>query len=221
MSISKLRTRHRPDWCAESQWHARKNCWRRSILLVLTALALCLGRPAPARSQQAESADVRHSESTVKAVYLYSFGRYVEWPQKAFDNATSPFVIGVLGEDTFGRTLDEIAAKKTIQGRRIEIRRFASIKDYRVPCHILFFSRSLNEAQQAELVSKTAGTPVLIVGETPGFAERGAIANFFLDGDRVRFEINVDNARRAGLRLDARLLSLGRLIGDTKPGGSQ
>jgi hypothetical protein len=210
------------DCRSEVQRSARKKCSTLSTLLVfLAALAIFCGQSPIAPAQQTESADVRQNEYTVKAVFLYSFGRYVEWPAQAFDNAASPFVIGILGEDSFGHTLDEIAAKKTIQGRRIEIRRFASLKDYHSPCHLLFVSRSLSQEQQAEIISKMAGTPVMIVGETPGFADHGAVANFYLDGDRVRFEINIENARKAELRMDARLLSLGKLVGNTKPGASK
>jgi hypothetical protein len=156
------------------------------------------------------------NEYTVKAVFLYSFGRYVEWPESTFANATAPFVIGILGEDSFEGTLDQIAAKKTVQERPIVIRRFASLDEYRPGCQILFVSRSLRDDQQAAAIKKNDGKPVLVVGETPGFAERGGIANFFVDGDRIRFEINVDAARRAQLRMDAKLLSLGKPVGNPR-----
>jgi hypothetical protein len=157
------------------------------------------------------------NEYTVKAVFLYSFGRYVQWPEKAFSSAQDPFVIGVLGEDPFAGALEEIAAKKTVQDRRIVVRRFASAEEYRPPCHILFVSRSLAVGQQAAVIKKTADQAVLVVGETPGFAEWGGAANFFIDGDRVRFEINADAARRADLHMDAKLLSLGKPVGVQRP----
>ena len=84
---------------------------------------------------------------------------------------------------------------------------------FKGPCHILFVSRSLTADQQAALIAKTSGKPIFVVGETPGFAERGATANFFADGDRIAIEINVDAVRRAQLRVDARLLSLAKRIG--------
>jgi hypothetical protein len=168
-----------------------------------------------AGAQQPEPTGV-HKEYTVKAVLLYSFGRYVEWPKIAFVNASEPFVIGILGEDLFEGSLDAIAAKKTIQNRRIVIRRFASVATYDQPCHILFVSRSMAPDQQAALIAKTAGKPVFVVGETPGFAEHGGIANFYTEGDRVLFEINVDAARRAQLHMDAKLLSLGKAVGSNR-----
>ena len=167
----------------------------------------------PAQAQQAEPAVNVPNEYTVKAVFLYSFGRYVEWPENTFRNAADPFVIGIVGEDSFGGALDEVAAKKTIQDRRIVVQRFASPDQYKQPCHILFVSRSLPQDQQTALIRNTQGTAMLVVGETPGFAENGGAANFFIDGDRVRFEINVATARQSRLRMDAKLLNLGKPVG--------
>ncbi len=169
-----------------------------------------------ATAQQPEPANLPN-EYTVKAVFLYTFGRYVEWPETALAKTPDTFVIGVLGEDPFGGALDEIAAKKTIQGRRIVVRRFASADKFREPCHILFVSRSLKADQQLAAIKKTEGKGVFVVGENPGFAEQGGIANFFVDGDSVRFEINGDAARRAQLHMDAKLLNLGKPVGTPRP----
>ena len=149
----------------------------------------------------------------VQAVYLYSLGRYVEWPKAAFAEASSPFVIGIVGEDPFEGSLEGIAARKTIQGRKIEIRRFNSLKAYDQACQILFVSHSVPADQQAAVIEKTKGKPVLVVGATPGYAKRGAVANFVAEGDRISIEINVDAARRSQLRMDAKLLSLAKLVG--------
>jgi hypothetical protein len=167
--------------------------------------------PSFVRAQEPESTDVP-KEHTVKAVFLYSFGRYVEWPKTAFATPKAPFVIGILGEDWFGGALDEIAKRRTIQGRKIVIKRFATPEAYKGPCHILFVSRSLTADQQKAVIAKTAGKPVFVVGETPGFAEHGGTANFFADADRIAIEINTDAVRRAQLRVDARLLSLAKRV---------
>ena len=188
--------------------------WARRLWAVaaLAALAGALAlRGAAAQAQTPESGGLP-TEYTVKAVFLYNFGRYVEWPEASLAGAPGLFVIGIVGEDAFGGALDEIAAKKTIQGHRIVVRRFASPDEYRPPCHILFASRSLTADQHAAVIAKTGGTGVLVVGETPGFAQQGATANFFIDEGRVRFEINGDAVRRAQLHMDAKLLSLGRPV---------
>jgi hypothetical protein len=177
-------------------------------------LASLLGlQPMPADAQQSEPSAETPKEYTLKAVFLYSVGRYVEWPKTAFADAKAPFVIGIVGDDQFEGSLDAIAKKKTIQGRKIVIRRFASVEAYKDTCHILYISRSVPSDQQTALISKTAGAPVFVISETPGFAERGGTANFLTDGDRVLLEINVDTARKAQLRMDAKLLSLAKLVG--------
>jgi hypothetical protein len=149
-------------------------------------------------------------EYNVKAVYLYSFGRYVVWPKSAVPDG-KPFTIGILGSDPFAGALDRIAQKKKIAGKRIAIRRFASVADYQ-PCHILFLSRSVTADEQAAVVKKMGRQAVLLAAETAGFAARGGTINFFLSDGTVRFEINVDAAKRQGLSIDAKLLSLAKLV---------
>jgi hypothetical protein len=169
---------------------------------------LALARPSSSTAQEAESAATPR-EYTVKAVFLYGFGRYVQWPAQTFASPTAPFVIGVLGEDRLVATLTAIAKKKTIQGRKIEIARFTSLDRLR-PCHILFVGDSLTAEQQADVIAKLAGKPVFVVGDMPGFADRGGTANFTTDGEHVGFDINVAAATRSQLQVNSRLLSLAK-----------
>ena len=152
-------------------------------------------------------------EYNVKAVYLYSFGRYVVWPKSSMSDR-EPFTIGILGGDPFAGALDRIAQKKQIGRKRIVIRRFKSAADYQ-PCHVLFLSKSVSAEEQSAVISKVGKQPVLLVSEIPGFAVRGGTINFFLIDGKVRFEISLDAAKRQGLSVDAKLLSLARLVKDT------
>jgi hypothetical protein len=186
--------------------------------LVLMLLGLPQLGTVSAIAQQTESS-TRDNPSMVQAVILYSIGRYVEWPTTAFNNVSSPFVIGILGDETFEGTLDAIAAKKTIQGRKIEIRRFDSLAKYNQGCQILFVSHSVPAAEQTAIIEKTRGKPVFVVGATSGFAEQGATANFATDGDRIFLEINANAARKSQLRMDAKLLSLAKLVGGAPTNG--
>ncbi len=212
----------RPCAPAPAVQHRAQAAGRRSCAVVAVVVLMWLwwSPAAAARAQLAEPAVSLPNEYTVKAVFLYSFGRYIEWPETMFRNTSDPFVIGIVGEDSFGGTLDDIASKKTIQDRRIVVRRFASSDQYNQPCHILFVSHSLPPDQQTALIRNTQDTVLLVVGETPGFAENGGDVNFFIDGDRVRFEINVDTARRSRLRMDAKLLNLGEPVGSQRTAAS-
>jgi hypothetical protein len=185
---------------------------------VLMLLGLTQFAAVSAFAQQPES-PARDNPSMVQAVFLYSIGRYVEWPATAFTDASSPFVIGILGDETFEGTLDTIAAKKSIQGRKIEIRRFDSLAKLDPRCQILFVSHSVPAADQTAVIEKTRGKPVFVVGATSGLAEQGATANFATDGDRIFIEINANAARKSQLRMDAKLLSLAKLVGSAPTGG--
>jgi YfiR/HmsC-like len=147
-------------------------------------------------------------EYNVKAVSLYAFGRYVTWPEAAFVSADSPFVIGLMGGNPFGDALDRIAAKKTLNGRAIQVRQITAPEEA-ISCHILFVSRTVAKEAETELFTHVAGKPVLMVGESPGFAGRGGIINFYHSGSNVRFELNPDKGVESQLSLNAKLLTLG------------
>jgi hypothetical protein len=153
-------------------------------------------------------------EYNVKAAFLYSFGRYIEWPKSAFADQPGAFVIGIFGENHFEQRLDRIAQVKTIQGRQIIIKNMASIDELQ-PCQILYVSSSIPLEKQYAIINKMLNNSVLLVGEVPGFAEHGGGINFFLENGTVRFEINVDAIRQQGLMLDAKLLNLGRKVAQT------
>jgi hypothetical protein len=198
-----------------------RNALVRSILCVelgiwAAAMIFFAGQGAVVWGQSPDPSDAINPqyEYNVKAAFLYSFGRYVEWPKDAFAERSGAFVIGVCGEDAFGQVLDRIAQSKTIQGRRIIIQKMATIEELQ-PCHILFVSRSIPTPQQTTIINKMRDNATLLVGEVPGFAERGGGVNFFLEGGTVRFEINVEAIRQEKLLLDAKLLNLGKKVSET------
>jgi hypothetical protein len=182
---------------------ARRSAWLLQIVLGCAALAGTLA--ASVRAQ--EVIDPR-LEYNVKAASIYAFGRYVTWPNSVFENDKSPFVIGVFGNNPFFDSLDRIAAKKTVNERPIVIRLLKSVNECET-CHIVFIPRTVPRNEEAEVLAKLAGKPVLLVGESSGFTERGGIINFYQSGSNVRFELNSEKGIEARLSLNAKLLSLG------------
>jgi hypothetical protein len=51
-------------------------------------------------------------------------------------------------------------------------------------------------------------TSVLTVSDLPEFTQRGGMVQFVSEGDRVRFEVNLATAERAGLILSSELLKV-------------
>ena len=203
---------HKPadhDTELQSRFVATARYRKRWSALVLGTLIVAAGVCSNLCGQQPNAT----REYKVKVAYIYNLTRYVTWPTSAFTDAQSPFVIAVLGHDPLSQSLDSLQARKA-GGRRIVIRRFDSVADYQ-HSHILFVSRDSTSELRRELLRRTEGTPVLIAGESPDFATDGAGLNFFNDRDgTVGFELNVDAVRRGSMRIDAKLLSIARLVRD-------
>jgi YfiR/HmsC-like len=147
-------------------------------------------------------------EYQVKAAFLWNFAKYIDWPPAAFTNDTSPFVIGVLGENPFGTDLEQTVRGKLINAHPITVKPRATLEEAR-QCHILFFSASETN-RLAEVFENLRGAPVLTVGDTEAaqFTEKGGMIKFKFEGNKIRFQINDEAAKAAGLRISSKLLDL-------------
>ncbi len=172
---------------------------RRLSCLLAISIALVLLSPACLPAQQSNP-----SEYEVKAAYLYDFGKFVAWPANA--TAAGEFTICVQGVDPFGATLDAITAGERINGKKIAINRITKPQEA-VSCHILFISSS-EESQLKEILATLDKTSVLTVSDISQFTRRGGMIQFVVEANKVRFEVNVTSAERAGLVLSSQLLKV-------------
>jgi len=155
-------------------------------------------------------------EYDLKAVLLYHFTQFVEWPAASFPRPDSPMVIGVLGRDPFGHALDILATQPAENGRRIVIVRLRNLDAAR-NCHILFVSES-EQDRLPEIIAALRNLPVLTVGDFEGFATGGGIVRFMkTPDDRIRLRINLDSVRASGLNMSAKLLRIAEVISSSKP----
>lgn len=144
-------------------------------------------------------------EFQVKAAFLHNFAKFVEWPRAEPERAE--FCVGLIGPDPFGETIDEMVKGRTIDGKPVIIRRISKMPDARL-CQILFINMSGRERLTEVLKNLSAGT--LTIGQTDEFLHAGGMINFIIEDKKVRFEVNVEAARKAGLRIRAQLLKLAR-----------
>lgn len=152
-------------------------------------------------------------EREVKAVFLFNFAQFVDWPPTAFDSPESPIVIGVLGDDPFGRLLDEVVQSEVVRGRQLTVMRFRRVGEIKT-CHVLFISPS-EEGMNDQILTALGSRPILTVGETPRFTNNGMV-RLLTDRNRVRLEINLGLVKAAGLTINSNLLRAARIVGDTR-----
>jgi hypothetical protein len=150
------------------------------------------------------------TEYQVKAVFLFNFSQFVEWPARAFPDAHTPLTIGVLGSDPFGADLDEVVQGETVNGRPLVVHRFNRIEDIGA-CHILFISSS-EAPQLARILGSLKDRNVLTVSDGPGLERRGVMIGFVNDKNRIRLRINLQAAEAAGLKLSSKLLRPAEIV---------
>jgi hypothetical protein len=150
------------------------------------------------------------SSHQVKAVFLYNFAQFVEWPTSAFPEPDSPLVIGVLGDDPFHSLLDEIVKNEKINGHPMVVQRYSTVEDVK-GCHILFINTK--KANQLESVIETLGERnILTVGDGSTFTEHGGMIGFITENNKVRLQVNLDVVKESNLTISSKLLRLANIV---------
>jgi hypothetical protein len=182
--------------------------WARvTAYLVASALAVV---PNSARAQAPPV-----NEYQLKAVFLFNFAQFVDWPPAAFPDPQTPLVICVLGEDQFGSNLDETVRGEKVNDRPLVVERYRRLDDIRT-CHILFVSRSEND-HLMQIVSALQGRNILTVSDAAGFALHGGMVQFVTDKNKIRLDINLDAAKAASLTISSKLLRPATIVASSTP----
>ena len=170
-------------------------------IFVWTLLAMC------------HQAQGQMDEYSIKAGYLYNFSKYVTWPESAFLSPDASFVICVAGQDPFQGRLDQAIAGKTSGNSRPLVVKHVDSPD-RVgfrDCQVLFLSKS-EQDRARELVEALKEAPIFTVADFDSFAAKGGSADLRIEGTRVKVDLNVAAASRAGLKINARLQQVANLV---------
>ncbi len=149
-------------------------------------------------------------EYQLKAVFLLNFTRFVDWPNSAFSSTNSPLVIGILGEDPFGKYLEDAISGETVNGHSVTVQRYNSSEEIKTP-HILFLN--LPETKTGQQVTEALrGRSILTVSDRPDFLKAGGMIRFFTRDDKIKLEINPEAARAAHLVISSKLLRLAEIF---------
>jgi len=177
-----------------------RNCF---FIFGLRLVLFCLGLSV-ARGQ------IVSHEYPLKAVFLFNFAQFTDWPTNAFDAPDSPFVIGVLGDDPFGALLDDAVRDEAVNGRTFVVERYQRVEVIKT-CHILFISQS--ETQRLDkIVNSLKGKPILTVSEIDDSAYRGVCVRFITENNKIRLRINTDALQAANLTMSSKLLRVAEVI---------
>lgn len=154
-------------------------------------------------------AHAQASEYEVKAAYLLNFGKFIriagvpERPHSTFD-------ICILGRDPIGPAIDDLVANESIDNRPARVVRITDATQGRA-CDIVFISPDEGDSIREDL-ALLAGTDALTVSDAPDFLERGGMIQFVLQGDHVRFEVNLNAVDRTHLVLSSELLRVATAV---------
>jgi hypothetical protein len=151
------------------------------------------------------------SEYQVKAVFLFNFARFVDWPAVTFVSASAPFTLCVYGDDPFGADLDAVVRGETIGGREMLVRRLHDPREA-AQCQIVFIAGSADRELES-IVASLDRRATLTVSDIEGAARRGAMIRMMTVNGRIRLRINIDAVRAAHLTVSSNLLRSAEVVG--------
>jgi hypothetical protein len=177
--------------------------------LVILCLAVVLSPMSVYRAAAREPA----SEESVKAAILFNLIRFVEWPPSAVPNPSAPRVVAIFGQDALQKRLVELAASEelSLQVSVLEIRELDQLKSCRDSIQVLYVARSAQQFMP-RILNLVQARPVLTAGDGEGFVMQGGMINFVRQDNRIRFDINLDQAAKSRLKMSSKLFDLARVI---------
>ena len=192
-----------PDFRNGTSFRCWETLFTRVAALFIGAILLCA-------AHYGRTAEPVLPEYQVKALFLYNFVRYVNWPESTFWKTNAPFVIAVTGDDNLQKNLIKLVHGKSVDGHPILLKHINDDDPLQL-CHMLFIGSSVKK-QIVTILDKVKTLPILTVGESEEFIEQGGIINLKKNEGKVRLEINLDAARLAQLKLSSKLLSVADVV---------
>ncbi len=146
---------------------------------------------------------------TVKAVLVERFSRFVGWPgEEGAPNA--PFTVCVAGSREFTELIDKTYKEQKVRSKRVTVKTLDGLSEVE-HCQVLFITHAKRKLLP-KILKQTRYSPILTVGETDGFSQKGVLINFFFAESKMRFEINETAVKNSGLHMSYKLLAAARVV---------
>jgi len=149
----------------------------------------------------------KNGEYQVKAVFLFNFAQFVDWPSIALPEDNSPLVIGILGDDPFGSFLDETIRGEEVKKHPIIVHRFRHVNDIK-SCHILF----INVPNTDDLIGTLKGKSILTVGDSHNFLQKGGMIRLYTENNKIHMQVNLAAVKAADIDISSKLLRVAEII---------
>jgi len=140
------------------------------------------------------------SVSQAQSMFIYNFSRLIQWPA---GSNSGEFVIGIFGDSEVYTSLTSFVANKKVGARSIVVRKFEDPQSIS-RCQILFIGDS-KISKFPEVISHIQGFNSLVITEKRGMINSGSAIDFILDGDKLKFMMNSDNAKKYNLTISKSL----------------
>ena len=143
------------------------------------------------------------TNAKIKAVFIYNFTKYIEWPKNYQEGE---FTIGIVGESPLYSELTKMTQTKKVANQSLQVKKFSSADEVS-KCHILYLSKD-KSAEISPLLKKLKNNSTLIVTEEAGLVDKGAGINFIIKNNRQKFELNKGNVEKYKLKVSSSLEAL-------------
>lgn len=150
-------------------------------------------------------------EPKIKAVYVYKFIHYIDWPDDAFADAAAPVVIGTIGPNPVNAYLKRIASGRQAGDRSLIYREIVSTEQA-ASCHLIFVSANASADLVTGVFQGLKNAPVVLVGETPRFVSDGGVIGFHVVDNKVRLKLSLHAATSRGLKVSSQLAKLADIV---------
>ena len=154
-----------------------------------------------------------HAKLTqVKAVFIYNFTQFIDWPETAFSSNNAPFGICILGNDPFGMIMDlTVEEEQPPEGRKFSVIRLSDLQHIK-DCQILYISES-EENRLEKILQKIGDLPILTVSDIKNFSQNKGMIQFVLKEDgRIGMIINHKKTLKSKLFVNSNLLKFMTIV---------
>jgi hypothetical protein len=180
-------------------WNRCLRSWSGVLLIMILSISTGFAPPQKLATE----------EYQLKAIFLFNFAQFVEWPAEVFQEPDSPIVIGILGKDPFGVFLQETVEGEQVNGHPLVIEHYDNVNDIK-NCHILFINQSTTRLD--DVLKELEGKDILTVSDGNNFTKLGGMIRFKNDSKKIKLQINLTAVKGSDITISSKLLRLSEIV---------